>query len=517
MGRQTPQPHTHSGPGDGGRLESLEIVDLTVTGTATGVGGSGARGAYEYIMYLDGTDIRVQDATGSEVTSSPWDNSANEAHLAAQYMVNNASAESPGWIAPGDYNYGGRINMADNSALHGTRASKFVAQSQIDPFIKGENITNVELRGFQIDGNSVEQNVIQFNKNVVDIRVMGLKVGNTDPSLGNDMILFNLDPTPDPAGNNIQIVGNEVYHDGSSLNANQSFGISLREGSGNGVENVQILRNYCRDMDHNGICIYGDAKNVVCSHNLVENVGHTGISSSPSVGTIISNNTVRNVADNEQEGAAGIEVENDGAHTTGIAGRRVTVRNNVIENCPFGFAMFKRNDATAGDPDPREVILDGNIFRNINSNDQTRSPAAIELEAGKVQVRIGDNIYENCTQEISFRQGTDSNGQVADEMGSTIMDRSPAAALVDVGGAPTYTGDGTTGRNIDLGFTPSYVAVQGSDSTWYDVHREFGNGYQHTTPTGELSIVDGGFQVGDNAGDADPNTTGETYTVYYER
>jgi len=97
--------------------------------------------------------------------------------------------------------------------------------------------------------------------------------------------------------------------------------------------------------------------------------------------------------------------------------------------------------------------------------------------------------------------------------GVLINDKSPRS---NYGGMPTYTGDGTTGRTISLGFTPTYVAVRGSDGTWYDVHGEFGTGYQHTSPTGELSIVDDGIAVGDNSGDADPNTDTETYDLYYE-
>lgn len=84
------------------------------------------------------------------------------------------------------------------------------------------------------------------------------------------------------------------------------------------------------------------------------------------------------------------------------------------------------------------------------------------------------------------------------------------------GGMPTYTGDGSTGRNITFEVSPTYVAVRGSDGTWYDVHAEFGPGYQHSSPTGELSITSNGIAVGDSGSDTDPNTNGEIYDVYYE-
>jgi hypothetical protein len=75
----------------------------------------------------------------------------------------------------------------------------------------------------------------------------------------------------------------------------------------------------------------------------------------------------------------------------------------------------------------------------------------------------------------------------------------------------SYTGDGTTGRTISLGWRPSKVFVEGSDGTLYEVRDDSLSPIDGVAPSGELSIVDDGFTVGDNGADADPNTDTETY------
>lgn len=92
------------------------------------------------------------------------------------------------------------------------------------------------------------------------------------------------------------------------------------------------------------------------------------------------------------------------------------------------------------------------------------------------------------------------------------------APTENVGGTPTYTGDGTATQSISLGFRPTYVVIVGSDGTVYDTHdnSEFGDGYLHTDAPGATTITADGFDVGNGTGDQDPNTDTETYDVYYE-
>lgn len=87
-----------------------------------------------------------------------------------------------------------------------------------------------------------------------------------------------------------------------------------------------------------------------------------------------------------------------------------------------------------------------------------------------------------------------------------------AGLIVDKKLFGTYTGDGTTGRLIDLGFRPEWVIIEDGAGNLYEV-RDSGYGpFIGTTPAGELSIADSGFTVGDNGADADPNTNAETYS-----
>jgi len=76
----------------------------------------------------------------------------------------------------------------------------------------------------------------------------------------------------------------------------------------------------------------------------------------------------------------------------------------------------------------------------------------------------------------------------------------------------TYTGDGTTGRTIALGFQPSKVILVDEAGNVYDRYEGLGTGVYGADPSGELSFAADGFTVGDNVIDADPNTNGETYS-----
>ena len=80
----------------------------------------------------------------------------------------------------------------------------------------------------------------------------------------------------------------------------------------------------------------------------------------------------------------------------------------------------------------------------------------------------------------------------------------------------SYTGDGTAGRKIETASAPTYVVVRNSDGAFYDVHAKWGRGYRHNAPSGTLSIVSGGFEVGDNSSGSDPNKSGETYQFFVE-
>jgi len=150
-----------------------------------------------------------------------------------------------------------------------------------------------------------------------------------------------------------------------------------------------------------------------------------------------------------------------------------------------------------------------NLWVDGQSNGNTGH--AIEFSSGTYDGLSIKNVHATG---ISSTKYNDAGG--AQQLGYTIDGKGPRTALDGITALPSYTGDGTTGRTVNLGFTPNYVAVRGSDGTWYDVHSEFGNGYQHNSPSGELSISAGGITVGDNGSDADPNTDTEPYDVYFE-
>ncbi len=74
----------------------------------------------------------------------------------------------------------------------------------------------------------------------------------------------------------------------------------------------------------------------------------------------------------------------------------------------------------------------------------------------------------------------------------------------------TYTGDGSTGREIVTHMDNNHVVLR-ANGTFFDVHSGWGKGYRHQSPSGELSLSKNGFIVGDNGNDAHPNKQGVNY------
>lgn len=189
---------------------------------------------------------------------------------------------------------------------------------------------------------------------------------------------------------------------------------------------------------------------------------------------------------------------------------RIAANNGIVTGNHFGAttgkAPLKIDARGAG-----EYFIIGNTFRqtprwdsfpspalNVANSDTTGVAAFNRINRGQIgaggKINYHDNIYIN---------GGFLNLDVGDFDDNNRRSR-----------AGTYTGDGTTGRSIRLAVAPEYVVIEGSDGAKYDVHRQFGTGYHHTTPTGELSLTDNGIIVGSSSGGNDPNISGENYTFY---
>lgn len=83
----------------------------------------------------------------------------------------------------------------------------------------------------------------------------------------------------------------------------------------------------------------------------------------------------------------------------------------------------------------------------------------------------------------------------------------------------SYTGDGTTGRTLAADFAFERVTVEEGGGTAVDAYAGgLSNGaLSGNSFAGELTVEStGGFTVGDNGADADPNTDTETYQVIAE-
>jgi len=176
----------------------------------------------------------------------------------------------------------------------------------------------------------------------------------------------------------------------------------------------------------------------------------------------------------------------------------------------------------------------GNVVDFVDSNDY-RGTLSIAPSSGAANWSIsgnytrGDNgradaLHIGASSGSCVVYGnTLDTGSATDNTGTAIfsnniglngaqLELSPTT--FDLGSPRTgsYTGDGTTGRKIGAGMNPEHVVIQNQSSgTYYDVHVQFGEGWQFNPPSGGLSIVEGGFQVDNGGSNGDPNVNGTTY------
>lgn len=223
--------------------------------------------------------------------------------------------------------------------------------------------------------------------------------------------------------------------------------------------------------------------------------GGTGIFWSPG-GHDVSGLKISNCSYHRGSGKADPGVLNFGGNATitDVTVQNFTITHGGAATPRRGIAIGANGSSTTLD----SALFDGIILEGMDEG------VAIGGSASVSDVRFAN---------VQFRANNSTRWNLSQQKGILINGKSPRT---NIGGLGTYTGDGTQNRTILLGFTPTYVAVRGSDGTWYDIHADFGEGFDHSVPTGELNIVTDGFQVGDNDGDADPNTDTETYTVLYE-
>lgn len=403
----------------------LSVDSLDVTRFSTG---------YERIVLLDGPNIRVIDSNGAEVTNSPWDNSANEAQDAINDALSNISADGAVWLAPGDYNYDARITPPANTRLHGTRASKLVAQADDVNCI---TITNddVEIRGIQIDGNDRDDQLINFGT-CANQRVIDCWIHSRDSSSNGRLIDVG-------TVTNLLIEGCELHMADSANNSNTTFGINMRGGG----SNKRIHNNWIHDMEFNAIALYGDLTEFQVWGNLCENTGHTAISASPAANGSIIGNTVIDVTDAETGGSAGIEVEVDDGHVADTAGKRIAIIGNVVDNCPSGIMTHDRQG------DDSDVPTDVHIFSNSITNCTTGRANGIDLRYGDM-VHVGKNVLSGNTTDFNTEStmGDYSRGGGATESAAADEPQAdwPEGTIVDF-----TDSDGGSG-------TGQYVLIDGS-------------------------------------------------------
>ncbi len=215
----------------------------------------------------------------------------------------------------------------------------------------------------------------------------------------------------------------------------------------------------------------------------------------------------------------------------GNIGEPILVQNNYIEP----FHRTDSNNEAVVIFEEQYGIMTGNSFALTQENKVT---VRVSSSATPSKWIITNNYFDESKGKC-LDVGVDGvvTGNIVDGGSVNVGDQNPqiygnyslngggsinpnSGASINNGGegkwtrTGTYTGDGSTDRSIYIAKASDHVVVEAADGTLYDVHSDFGTGYQHNAPAGELSISGNSIILGDDGSDAEPNTSGESYRFY---
>lgn len=237
---------------------------------------------------------------------------------------------------------------------------------------------NINIIGLEIDGNANSIVGLGFASNGGSIQDCYVH------NVGSDVGIL-LDNTATHLNQNINIINNRVVGTPTTM----TYGIHI-DGSVNGNSGHKIIGNIVQDIKYNGIAVYGTNTDIVVSQNKVRDTGHSGIATSPSSYTIITDNIVTGVTTADE---GGIEVEYNVSHHTSTS-HHVVVSNNIVRNCNWGIVVHNRTDDLAKIPYGISVV----------SNNISVCTTGIYLHSGS-NVFVACNILESNTTNILIDSG----------------------------------------------------------------------------------------------------------------
>lgn len=323
-----------------------------------------------------------------------------------------------------------------------------------------------------------------------------------------------------------QYVNNNFY-------AFDHVGIEVKKGNSGAPKGTLIANNVLNANDSTSLALeIGEDATADVRNNLVYNITgepaiRLGNTAEPVsfVGNVIRDIDGEAIFVNSHKGNGPVVFSNNyieqatTSTKTNNAIVRIRAANGIMSGNAFG-------EVSAGDTNSKATvefgvgaeswIVSNNYFRGSSSFDYG---AALRMCGGIISNNIFDGKYISMNGNLSVAPPVVTNNTQLSGLEGYIKaprhDIKSETEGYSVGGpkSGTYTGDGTTGRHIVTFTNPEHVIVEGSDGTLYDVHAQFGPGFEHNDPAGELSLTDGGFTISSSSG-TDPNITGETYTFY---
>jgi parallel beta-helix repeat protein len=348
-----------------GRHESS--VPLSSSSTSTP-----QTGQVSYVIYADGSYVKALDTSTGNTDFSGVD--------AAAVIMQAAKPNSKVLISAGTY----IINHAASS-----QDSIIISNSNVELYGEGQEVTilkladganrrvlsifqtsNVYIHDLQIDGNRMNQNQ---NTGAPAIYEDGISAWRSTGF----------------------IVSNTYVHDV------RNFGITLSD-----CTNSRVLKNRIVNSDANGITIDNkeSGSGITVRGNTVDGASDVGITAWYSNNFVAENNTVRNVMMNRSpyggNDHVGMMVEN--------AARKVTYRNNYIENCGTALSatggttiMFDTNTAhnclmSLWADNVNELTVTNCVFDGIATAPQTNLPYfALDLDPGVASAMLTGNQFIN--------------------------------------------------------------------------------------------------------------------------
>jgi len=310
---------------------------------------SGARISSDYLIYEESGKYKLLNEKGRvELVES----NKNKADKVIQYAYDNLQDKGKITIQPGSYTVDNSIEPSSDTLLEGYGAEILVKSEN---FIDAENVSNITLKGFKLDGNSDEDGY-------------GINI------LNSEHIHIREIKTRNGFGQAVRIGGcRKSSVESCDIRDTEFYGVSTRGTGSNSEEadtiasDIRIVNNHIVNPHHNNIAAYF-SEDITIANNFVKGGGHGLIAITPGRNVTISNNVVRKLdgptAPLGEGGEGGIEISVKHSRDD-FRTEDVTVTGNTVKDAG-DWGICVREDGSS-DYTPKSITITGNAISGCDS------------------------------------------------------------------------------------------------------------------------------------------------------